>query len=880
MAAPPSDDKGDNDNCEAKKEACDPEIDALLRAALFDVTDIEFLRGVSQNGFLKEQDLCGRTPLHLCTESPFAGPLGAGGAADFSSASRARGDLLQRWLAQCVGTSGDSRRYSCDGTCIDTKDSLGETPLALAVRSAAFAQATLERRRWSVDGSSTCEREVGIKAVRFLLEARACPDCCDPAVCETPLMEAASVGDLAACRLLLVFKAEPGLLSATGRSAAELAGEYPDIVGLLERWSGSARNDAVADEILEASAAQDVGLLRAALLAVAGPPAELLRRCRAKDGSRSVLHLAAGSSTPLAPSEQPAEGVTAALRGGGSVEVVRLLLTFQAEVDLRGPLGETPLAIACRAAAGVEALPGEHLHTSASSALEACSDSGLGGCNSNDVGGDEPAPWPLEVRLAVVQALLDARADANAADEIAGETPLMEAACAGDKALCQLLLAAGADTRQPNCCGFLASDFAANADVMSLLEHSPGVASSVCENRPAEVSGVPRDKMQPEEAPRPSPSGTAAAAAPRVAAAATPSRSSGSTAARSMGKRPRRTPRCTADRPRRRRPAAAPPKPSRPPKPSPLEELQGKCAGAGLAVDWCFDANIMLPMLLQAKRWEKAEISDLLHECAVKRIPVKGHTSNRGELCARLGQVLSWENEPMMHLRITCMKQDIPLPGSGQQFGSAVYYPTGRERPEDRADIVLRLTRHSYGPLPDTMAAEATTPPNAPPKRKPFPQPPAQPEGSKTSAMPPPRASAKPPPRKQPSPPPRKQPSPPARKQPSPPPRKQPSPPPSRQPPKAPQGPPKAQPVPKRASLPPGGNGSSDDRTASSELLMQMREHYATLGLAPGAGLDAVRKTYRRLALRFHPDKNPESNDDSTFKQITAAYEALCQLLV
>lgn len=36
-----------------------------------------------------------------------------------------------------------------------------------------------------------------------------------------------------------------------------------------------------------------------------------------------------------------------------------------------------------------------------------------------------------------------------------------------------------------------------------------------------------------------------------------------------------------------------------------------------------------------------------------------------------------------------------------------------------------------------------------------------------------------------------------------------------------------------------------------------------------------IRSTYRRLALRYHPDKNSDPRAVETFKYITAAYEAL-----
>ena len=52
---------------------------------------------------------------------------------------------------------------------------------------------------------------------------------------------------------------------------------------------------------------------------------------------------------------------------------------------------------------------------------------------------------------------------------------------------------------------------------------------------------------------------------------------------------------------------------------------------------------------------------------------------------------------------------------------------------------------------------------------------------------------------------------------------------------------------------------------------------YAILGLSRRASSDDIKKAYRRLALQFHPDKNPQNRPaaEEKFKAIAKAYEVL-----
>ena len=56
---------------------------------------------------------------------------------------------------------------------------------------------------------------------------------------------------------------------------------------------------------------------------------------------------------------------------------------------------------------------------------------------------------------------------------------------------------------------------------------------------------------------------------------------------------------------------------------------------------------------------------------------------------------------------------------------------------------------------------------------------------------------------------------------------------------------------------------------------MEFKDYYEIMGVARDASQDEIKRAYRKLARKYHPDVSKEADAETRFKEVGEAYEVL-----
>jgi tetratricopeptide (TPR) repeat protein len=71
------------------------------------------------------------------------------------------------------------------------------------------------------------------------------------------------------------------------------------------------------------------------------------------------------------------------------------------------------------------------------------------------------------------------------------------------------------------------------------------------------------------------------------------------------------------------------------------------------------------------------------------------------------------------------------------------------------------------------------------------------------------------------------------------------------------------------------GTSSDEEYILSPKSMAAEKNHYKVLGLQSNASDGDIKKAYKKLALKYHPDKNKDDDAVDTFRRVKEAYEVL-----
>ncbi len=66
-----------------------------------------------------------------------------------------------------------------------------------------------------------------------------------------------------------------------------------------------------------------------------------------------------------------------------------------------------------------------------------------------------------------------------------------------------------------------------------------------------------------------------------------------------------------------------------------------------------------------------------------------------------------------------------------------------------------------------------------------------------------------------------------------------------------------------------------EERDRECEKIINKKDYYEILGVNKNSSEDDIRRAYKKLAVKFHPDKNSSKHSADAFKKVSHAFSVL-----
>ena len=71
-----------------------------------------------------------------------------------------------------------------------------------------------------------------------------------------------------------------------------------------------------------------------------------------------------------------------------------------------------------------------------------------------------------------------------------------------------------------------------------------------------------------------------------------------------------------------------------------------------------------------------------------------------------------------------------------------------------------------------------------------------------------------------------------------------------------------------------------NDSEIDCQNLLKKKDYYEILGISKTADENEIKKAYRKLAIKYHPDKNKSKSAGEAFKKVNQAFSILKEILI